>query len=951
MAATRDGIARVLSDRYEVGQEIGRGGMATVYRAVDRRSGARVAIKVMRAEVASPMAAQRFAKEVQLTARLQHPNILPVLDSGDVEGVPYYVMPFVDGESLLERLHRESQLAIDEAIGLCAEIADALGHAHAHGIVHRDIKPSNILISQGHAMVADFGIARVVDEHTPERITSSGLAVGTVHYMSPEQATTDRLDGRSDLYSLGCLLYEMLGGAPPFAGASAQGVIARHAIDPVPSLRTLRATVSPALEAAIARALAKAPADRYASMKEFKSAIQLALTQPDLPVRRRPQRAARWIGGAVAAAAVIAVGVWRFWPRTPALDASRVVVFPLSVEYGAADSGALGENVATMIGNVLDGVGPLRWIDAWPLLDAGGRGRVMTVADAGPVARAAGSRFYVLGRIYRLSGKVSVTLTLFDADGDSLVRRGNADAADGDPVVLARAAANGILPRLVPGAPADATSGWEARDPRAVAAFLLGEAMFRRSRHDEALVHYRQAVAADSAFGLAAIRGAQAASWAHRAPEAASLIAAAERDPLAPRYAAFARGYRHYLDGRADSAAAAFRAAVALDPEMAAGWLQLGETYRHLLPLGGDPDSMALEGYAHAYALDPSAMNAVFHLVEIGARRGSDVGTYARTFLAARPDTLLAREVELTMRCVTDGAGRVDWNHEASIRPLVVLFMAGSLSGGGARLDCAAPALAALLARDTASTSVEADSRRWAAIKLYVAVLRTTAGAAPALAAIDRFQARWGVGSSLILLGAPLDSAFAARAQPIAAADRERYGATYERLAPSTRLWELGLLAVHDGDRSLARALAPRFERAADSLERAGAGDPRRLRAMARSIAVQARVADGDTTGAVADLRRWLPPVDLSSRLTYDEALPLAGERLLLAKLLVSRGAHREALAVAGVFDSPAASIHTLFLPASLSVRLEAAEALRDQVLVTRLRERIRRLEAPQARP
>src|SRR5438309_11601683 len=215
--------------------------MATVYLAQDLKHHRPVAIKVLNPELAGALGPERFLREIDLAARLNHPHILALIDSGESDGFLYYVMPYVEGESLRERLKREGQLPLEEALRIAREVASALSHAHSHDVVHRDIKPENILISGGEAVVADFGIARAIVAAGAEQLTDTGLAVGTPGYMSPEQATAEmQLDGRSDVYSLGCVLYEMLAGHPPFLGTTAQEILARHALDPVPPLRTIR---------------------------------------------------------------------------------------------------------------------------------------------------------------------------------------------------------------------------------------------------------------------------------------------------------------------------------------------------------------------------------------------------------------------------------------------------------------------------------------------------------------------------------------------------------------------------------------------------------------------------------------------------------------------------------------------------------------------------------------
>jgi len=274
-------LQAALADRYTIERELGRGGMATVYLAQDLKHHRRVAIKLVKPELAAALGPARFLREIATAAGLTHPHILPLHDSGDVAGFLYYVMPFVEGESLRSRLDRERQLPLAEALQITREVADALGYAHSHDVVHRDIKPDNILLSSGHALVADFGIARAISAAGGDRVTATGIAVGTPGYMSPEQAAGEQqLDGRSDLYSLACVLYEMLAGEPPFTGPTVQAVLARHSLDPVPPLRTVRATVPEAVERAITHALAKVPADRFVTVTEFVAALSAPAPSP-----------------------------------------------------------------------------------------------------------------------------------------------------------------------------------------------------------------------------------------------------------------------------------------------------------------------------------------------------------------------------------------------------------------------------------------------------------------------------------------------------------------------------------------------------------------------------------------------------------------------------------------------------------------------------------------------
>ncbi|MGH7509897.1 MAG: protein kinase domain-containing protein [Gemmatimonadales bacterium] len=284
VTALNSPLADALTDRYRIDRELGHGGMATVYLAEDLKHHRRVAVKVLRAELAAALGPERFLREIELAAGLTHPHILSVHDSGEAAGLLYYVMPYVEGESLRDRLTREHQLPLEDGLQVAREIADALAYAHGHGIVHRDIKPENILFEAGHAVLSDFGIARAISAAGGETLTQTGMAVGTPAYMSPEQAGGEQdLDGRSDLYSLGCVLYEMLAGHPPFLGRSAQEVLARHALDPVPPLRSVRPTVPPAVEQAVTKAMAKIPADRFATAAQFNQALARSIVPTGLP--------------------------------------------------------------------------------------------------------------------------------------------------------------------------------------------------------------------------------------------------------------------------------------------------------------------------------------------------------------------------------------------------------------------------------------------------------------------------------------------------------------------------------------------------------------------------------------------------------------------------------------------------------------------------------------------
>ncbi|HJR49784.1 MAG TPA: protein kinase, partial [Gemmatimonadales bacterium] len=316
---TLERLKAALADRYTLDRELGRGGMATVWLAHDLKHDRPVALKVMRPELGASLGPARFLREIRLCARLQHPHILAVLDSGTVElgdggtELLWFTMPFVEGESLRSRIAREGQLPLAEALRIAREVADGLHYAHQHGVIHRDIKPENILLSGSHALIADFGIARALasDEGRDGRLTETGITLGTPHYMSPEQAAGERtLDARSDIYSLGCVLYEMLAGEPPFTGPNQQAILAKRLTGPAPHLGTVR-EIPPAVDRAVARSLARTPGDRFATAAHFAAELEAAPQSNVDP---------RWTRRRLVLVAVLAAGL------ITALLAGRLVI-------------------------------------------------------------------------------------------------------------------------------------------------------------------------------------------------------------------------------------------------------------------------------------------------------------------------------------------------------------------------------------------------------------------------------------------------------------------------------------------------------------------------------------------------------------------------------------------------------------------------------------------------
>jgi serine/threonine-protein kinase len=394
--------------------------MASVYLADDLRHGRQVAIKVLRPELAAVLGADRFLAEIRTTAALQHPHILPMFDSGRVQAedgsddILYYVMPYVEGESLRDRLTREQQLPLVDALRIVTDIGTALDYAHRHGVVHRDIKPDNILLTEGGAVLADFGIAMAVTTAGGSRLTETGVSVGTPYYMSPEQATAERaLDGRSDIYSLGAVLYEMLAAEPPFTGPSAQAVLAKRLVEPVPHLRAVR-DVPPAVERAVTRALARVPADRFATAGEFVA----ALTGDGPAVAGAPKR---WLlaGGITAVAAVVG---WAFLHRHAAGTSgmpgpvTAVAVLPFQNVVTGTDSSYLGEGMTEgLIGDLAE-VGSLKVISKSS--GAVAQGTARSLAD---LASHLGVEGVVKGSIRRSGDSVQVTVQLLRAPDSTVL--------------------------------------------------------------------------------------------------------------------------------------------------------------------------------------------------------------------------------------------------------------------------------------------------------------------------------------------------------------------------------------------------------------------------------------------------------------------------------------------------------------------------------------------------
>lgn len=408
-------LSAALGDRYRLEREVGEGGMATVYLAEDLRHHRRVAIKVLKPELSQVLGAERFLKEIEVTANLQHTHILPLFDSGEVPAGPsepsylFYVMPFVEGESLRQRIDREKQLPLETAIDLTRQVAGGLDYAHRRGVVHRDIKPENILIHDGQALVTDFGIALAVSEAGGSRLTQTGLSIGSPQYMSPEQATGERsIDARSDVYSLACVLYEMLGGDPPFSGSTAQAIVARKLTGSAPSLRPVRDSVSPSLDRVIGKALAKTPADRYPTIALFADALTKDTGAPNVS-----RRSVRRIAVAAIAVAALAAIVWMTTSGTlsswftPAPRFARVAILPLENRTGDSTQNYIVDGLTeTLIADLAR----LQGVDVISLGSVVGYRAAPKPVDS--IARELGVQAVVAGTVHRRDGRLRVAVRL-----------------------------------------------------------------------------------------------------------------------------------------------------------------------------------------------------------------------------------------------------------------------------------------------------------------------------------------------------------------------------------------------------------------------------------------------------------------------------------------------------------------------------------------------------------
>jgi tRNA A-37 threonylcarbamoyl transferase component Bud32 len=614
--------------RYAVERELGRGGMATVYLAEDLVLHRRVALKVLHAELAASLGRERFLREIEIAARFTHPHILALHDSGEADGRLFYAMPYVEGESLRQRLTRESQLAVADAIEILRAVASALTHAHRQGVVHRDIKPENILLAAGgsgagvHPLVADFGIARALDVAGGERLTETGLALGTPSYMSPEQsAGSSRVDGRSDIYALGCVGYEMLAGTPPFTGKTTQAIMARHAVDPVPPLHTVRATVPPAVEAAIERALAKVPADRFTTAAEFGDALVAEAVTLPLLGRRLARRHARPVVGVALGAAALAIGAWylRGSPASPAVlpSAAKIAVLPLVAATQDTSLARLGQDLAVTVSASLDGVGGIETADRIRVANATAERPGLSPSEGAELARRLGAGSLLRGTLVRAGDNVRLDLVLYSSAGLAPLAGGITVTGHRDSIGALTDSVTWSLLRQIwqrGEPPSPSLAAVSTRSLPALRAFLEGERELGLNRWGPAKTAFHAAVTADSSFSLAYFRYALTRWWTHESLEPEFVDALkAHRDALTRREQSLLDAF--LTSGNTPGVKVERHRAVTREfPDYWPAWFLLADALHHGGPVAGYDWREAPAAFRRVLAINPKLVPPWEHI-------------------------------------------------------------------------------------------------------------------------------------------------------------------------------------------------------------------------------------------------------------------------------------------------------------------------------------------------
>jgi TolB-like protein len=867
MTDTLSRLKAALGERYAIEREIGVGGMATVYLANDLRHGRPVALKVVRPELSGAGGTARFLREIELVARLQHPHILPVFDSGTVDDgaggqTPWFVMPFVEGETLRARLARDKQLPVEDAISLAAEVGDALAYAHAHGVIHRDIKPENILMSGGHGVVADFGVAKAIESGAApsgggqEGLTQFGFAVGTPSYMAPEQATgRDQVDARADQYSLGCVLYEMLAGAAPFSGGTAQSVVARNMTAPRPHVGKVRPDVSNALEDVVIRAMAIDPADRFPDM----SAMTAALRQARASVRPRKKTMVVIAAAAIAAGAAGAVAWLATRPSPIAVteEAETIAVLPFNVSGAGVE--VLGEGMVDLLATNLQGVGGITAVEPRQVLKRWGKrgaGETASLTEARALGHDLDAGSVVLGSAVSTGTSVRLAADLYSvADGERLGRAQVDGSADS---VLA------LVDRLSLALLRDV---WRSREPLpslniaslttdsvdALRAYLQGERYYRRFALDSALAAYTRAAEVDSTFALAHLRRAIVYGWTGGYGSPASDAAAEAALRYAGRLPARSRrllaGYHAFNEG-SPRAVDSMRAYVADFPDDLEGWYTYAEALHHLGDLVPNTPDTIIAAFDRVIAGDSTLTPALVHPLELTLtfRDSAAFQRYLRLFARTAPPRQVAAHRT---------GGQIAWGpppSDSAIRSALATFHSVGHHGVYSRfLDATATSDTILAQSQRVSQGIPANSpaRRFEPVGraftlLGLGRLKEVDGLLDSVAAISP-------GAAAALLGTPVmlglvSSGYAGtRADSLMARDPEMTS-TPRRSAYSAAMKAVALRRPDDAIRSADAGMAGPDQ----------SPDSARFRGLLQATRGWARLEKGDTSGGIADLRAGL---------------------------------------------------------------------------------------------
>jgi serine/threonine-protein kinase len=662
-------LQAALGDAYVLERELGGGGMSRLFVATERSLNRQVVIKVLPPELGSEVSAARFKKEIEVAAQMQHPHIVPILAAGSGDGLLWYMMPYVRGESLRHRLKQSGKLPVREAMRILIEVADALAYAHRMGIVHRDIKPENILLEEGHAVLADFGVARAIvaaraaSTVDGANLTATGMSVGTPTYMSPEQAAGEsNVDARADIYALGLVGYEMLAGEHPFGGSrSVQNMIVAHLTEPAPPVAKLRPDTPPAVNAAIARTLAKLPDERFRTAEEFRDALDAA------PAGARTSRRSRLaLGAAIAAALIVAGIVVARKQRALPLDQNLVAIAPFDVVDN--DLKLWHEGMVDILSRNLDGAGPLRTVSP-TLVVRRWSGRA-DKESATSLGKATGARLAVFGRLIR-SGADSVRASASVIDVGSGRVLGDVERRDALANMdrLSDSLTIGLLrelgkTRALGGAQ---MSSIGTTSLAALKAFLQGQQYFRKSAWDSALASYDRAIEADSTFSVALMYDGLTHGWVGGATDSMAIRyltrAAAFNRGLAPRDSLLVVASGQFAELGHSIDAPPLNVMKSMfetlhegvrrypsDPEM---WFALGDAQYHYGwgEQVGVPQTQVVRSFDKAIALDSAFTPAYIHAIEMAFRYGTANGRrYLAAYLAQNPTDVDAEGMHLAWR-------------------------------------------------------------------------------------------------------------------------------------------------------------------------------------------------------------------------------------------------------------------------------------------------------------